>query len=119
MDKKELMKSLGITAVQAEELMTADSNIDRMSKVSDINGDLTPIQAQASKKARSSARKRTSYKFDSNKEKKENEPKREIIAALVAAVGEVDNIEVINPEREFVFTKSGTRYRVTLSLPRS
>lgn len=120
MDKSILMKNLRLTAEQAQELLDSDKAVDKMNKVAEINGDLTPAQQAAAKKARSAERKRTTYKFDtSNREKKVNEPKKELIAALVAAVGETEAISVINEEREFTFTKGGVKYKVTLSCPRS
>ena len=30
----------------------------------------------------------------------------------------VENFEIINPEREFIFHKDGTKYKVTLACPR-
>lgn len=120
MDKEILMKNLGITAEQAEQLMEEDKAVDKMSRVSDINGDLTADQIQASKKARSAERKRGTYNFKtSTKEKKVNEPKKELIAALVKAVGEAEDINVVNDEREFTFVKGGVKYKIVLSCPRS
>lgn len=31
----------------------------------------------------------------------------------------VEDFEIINPEREFIFHKDGTKYKVTLACPRS
>lgn len=118
MDKNILMKNLGLSREQAEELIAADKEVDRMTKISDINSDLTPEQAKVAKKARAAERKRTAYKFDTKREKKINEPKKEIISSLIAALGEVDNLNVINDEREFTFTKDGKNYRITLACPR-
>lgn len=120
MDKKILMKNLGITADQAKELMAADNAVDKMNRVADINSDLTPEQIKAAKKARSAGRKRTTYKFDTSKrEKKINEPKKEIIADLIGGLGPVENINITNNEREFTFVKDGIKYKVVLSVPRS
>ena len=85
--------------------------------------DFTEEQEKASKKARSAGRKpkTTVYKFDTTKRKKpENKNKSDLISVITGALTEhgAENLELINPEREFTFTMDGTKYKIVLSLPR-
>ena len=85
---------------------------------------LTKEQEKNSKKARSTGTKTpTVYKF-TQRERKPNDDKREIMEKLKMGItllaGEPvsTTIEVTNPEREMEFTFHGKKYRVTLSAPR-
>jgi hypothetical protein len=83
--------------------------------------DLTPEQqvvakemAQADRKKETTPRKR---------ERKPDENKRLLINALVdclleASPDEMEDVSIINPEREIEFRYCGERYRLTLSKPR-
>lgn len=83
--------------------------------------DLTPEQqavakemAQADRKKETAPRKR---------ERKPDENKRLLINALVdclleASPDEMEDVSIINPEREIEFRYCGERYRLTLSKPR-
>lgn len=83
--------------------------------------DLTPEQqavakemAQADRKKETTPRKR---------ERKPDENKRLLINALVdclleASPDEMEDVSIINPEREIEFRYCGDRYRLTLSKPR-
>ena len=63
-----------------------------------------------------------------NRERKPNDDKRFLIDALVWAVttdieqaGDnvlATDVEIVNTEREFLFTYNGTKYKVVLSVPR-
>lgn len=114
---------LGITREEAVQLIADDEAIDRMTKTSDIEGDLTEEQRKSAKKARQADRKKTTvYKFDTTKrEKKVNNAKKNLIEVLRTAVEEngATGIDVTNDEREFIFFKEGVKYKVTMSCPRS
>ena len=83
--------------------------------------DLTPEQqavakemAQADRKKETTPRKR---------ERKSDENKRLLINALVdclleASPDEMEDVSILNPEREIEFRYCGERYRLTLSKPR-
>lgn len=116
-----LMKNLGITENQAKELADFDSAVDKMKSVKEINIDLNVEQAAIAKKARSAERKRTPvYKFDTSKrEKKINEPKREIVAAIVNALENMGEVQIINEEREVIVIKDGVKFKLILSQPRT
>lgn len=119
MDKNDLMKNLGITAAQADELLAADKKIDKMNRASEINSDLSEAQIKLAKKARSAERKRTTYKFNSNREKKINQEKKDIIIDIISSLGDVESLNVINDEREIEFVKNSVKYKILLSCPRN
>ena len=113
------MNLLKITRDEAIQLIEDDKRIDKGEKLFS----LTPEQEKASKKARSAGRKpkTTVYKFDTTKRKKpENKNKSDLISVITGALTEhgAENLELINPEREFTFTMDGTKYKIVLSLPR-
>ena len=113
------MNLLKISREKAIQLIEDDKRIDKGEKLFS----LTPEQEKASKKARSAGRKpkTTVYKFDTTKRKKsENKNKSDLISVITGALTEygAENLELINPEREFTFTMDGTKYKIVLSLPR-
>ena len=113
------MNLLKISREEAIQLIEDDKRIDKGEKLFS----LTPEQEKASKKARSAGRKpkTTVYKFDTTKRKKpENKNKSDLISVITGTLTEhgAENLELINPEREFTFTMDGTKYKIVLSLPR-
>ena len=113
------MNLLKISREEAIQLIEDDKRIDKGEKLFS----LTPEQEKTSKKARSAGRKpkTTVYKFDTTKRKKpENKNKSDLISVITSALTEygAENLELINPEREFTFTMDGTKYKIVLSLPR-
>ena len=113
------MNLLKISREEAIQLIEDDKRIDKGEKLFR----LTPDQEKTSKKARSAGRKpkTTVYKFDTTKRKKpENKNKSDLISVITSALTEygAENLELINPEREFTFTMDGTKYKIVLSLPR-
>lgn len=125
MNKEEMiakhMNVLGITREEAIQLIADDEEIDRMTRTSDIDGDLTAEQRKSAKKARQADRKPTVYKFDTTKRKRaENTGKRFLIDEIKKCLENAgaDNLEVTNPEREIVFMSEGTKYKIVLSAPR-
>ena len=107
-----LMKSLGISREEAIELMEEDKRIDRGEKLYELDPEL---QAGA-KKARQADRKKTDVK----RERKPKPEKEEICSAMMDGLRElgVEQFEILNAEREFIFHKDGVRYKVILSCPR-
>lgn len=125
MNKEEMivkhMNALGITREEAIQLIADDEEIDRMTRTSDIDGDLTAEQRKSAKKARQADRKPTVYKFDTTKRKRaENTGKRFLIDEIKKCLENAgaDNLEVTNPEREIIFMSEGTKYKIVLSAPR-
>ena len=73
---------------------------------------------QASKTARQADRTPTVYNFQKRERKVDND-KREIIQTLDDALCDlVDDVEVVNPEREILFTYNDKKYKIVLSAPR-
>lgn len=101
---------------EAAEILAYDKAIDHGEKTPH---DLTPAQNKVAQSyARTGTRKPTVYKF-TTRERKPNEPKREIIQVLVDALTPIcDNMEVTNAERQLDFDFHGVKYRVVLSAPR-
>ena len=122
MNKEEMiakhMNVLGITREEAIQLIADDEEIDRMTRTSDIDGDLTAEQRKSAKKARQADRKPTVYKFDTTKRKRaENTGKRFLIDEIKKCLENAgaDSLEVTNPEREITFMSEGTKYKIVLS----
>lgn len=108
---------------EAAEILAYDKAVDHGEQTPH---DLTPAQNKVAQSyARTGTRKPTVYKL-TPRERKPNEPKREIIQVLedtlhnwADAVGrEVDNITITNPERQIDFEFRGIKYRIVLSAPR-
>lgn len=116
MGQLENLMKLGMTKAEAEEVISADRKIDKGEK---MDFDLTKEQIKATREYRQAERKPTVYNFN-KRERKPNEPKRELIEILRKAVegsGATD-IEVTNIERQIDFKVDGVRYRIILSAPR-
>jgi hypothetical protein len=109
------MKLLDITREEAIQLIEDDKEIDRGTKMFDLDPELE----KAAKKARQADRKANSAPV--KREKKAKPEKQEICCAMMDGLKllGVDDFTINNPEREFVFMHNGTKYKVTLACPRS
>ena len=110
---QKLMKSLNISREEAIELMEDDKEIDRGAKLFELPDELKA----GAKKARQADHKKTEVK----RERKPKPEKAEICSAMMDGLLElgVENFDVTNAEREFIFHHNGTKYKVTLACPRS
>ena len=114
------MRKCGMTEDEILDVLTADREIDRGAKLFELDEEL---QAGA-KKARRADRTDT----PKPRERKPNDDRRFLINALVWAMttdieqaGDnvlATDVEIVNPEREFLFTYNGIKYKVVLSAPR-
>ena len=114
------MRKAGFTDEEILDVLNADREIDRGAKLFELDSELEA----GAKKARRADRTDT----PKPRERKPNEDKRFLIDALVWAVttdieqaGDnvlATDVEIINPEREFLFTYNGIKYKVVLSAPR-
>ena len=111
-----IMANLKCTEEEAAEIMAYDKAVDKGEKTPH---DLTPAQNKVAQSyARTGTRKPTVYKFE-KKERKPNEPKRELIEMFAAVLTENSiNHAIMNPERQIDFTFNGVKYRIVLSAPR-
>ena len=117
MDKQveKLMKALDITEAEALEVIETDKAIDKGADPFP----LTQEQKKAVRKATQADRKPTVYNF-SKRERKADEDKATLVNALFTAILPMcETYEVVNSEREFLFTYNGKKYKVVLSTPRS
>lgn len=110
-----LMKNLGITESEAIEVLKADRQIDKGEKLFE----LTAEQSKASKQARIVPRTPTAYNFTKRERKADND-KRELIDLLVESLTpRVNNLDVVNAERELTFIYNDRKFKIVLSAPRS
>ncbi len=118
----ERMRAQGYTEEEIEDMLKADREIDQ-------GADLFPLDPELEKGAKKARRAdRTDTPKKANRERKPNDDKRFLIDALVWAVttdieqaGDnvlATDVEIVNTEREFLFTYNGTKYKVVLSVPR-
>ena len=110
---QKLMKSLNISREEAIDLIEEDKRIDKGEKLYELDPELE----KGAKKARQADRKKTEVK----RERKPKPEKAEICSAMMEGLAElgVEDFNIINPEREFLFTHNGTKYKVTLACPRT
>jgi hypothetical protein len=109
-----LMKNLDLTEAEAIEVMEADKQIDKGAKLFE----LTEEQEKASKTARK-AGKGVEQKERKPREKKADDVKKDLIAEMVNGVKRVGgSVEIVNDEREFLFTYNDKKYKVVMSCPR-
>lgn len=110
---QKLMKSLNISREEAIDLIEEDKRIDKGEKLYELDPELE----KGAKRARQADRKKTEVK----RERKPKPEKAEICSAMMEGLAElgVADFNITNPEREFLFTHNGTKYKVTLACPRT
>jgi DNA-binding transcriptional MerR regulator len=111
------MRELGFSDEEIADVLESDKRIDKGEKLFELNAD----QKQAEKKMRQADRKPTVYDF-SKRERKANDSKRAIIAALAETARELADsgeVDITNIEREMLFVANGVKYKIVLSAPRS
>ena len=94
-------------------MLKCDREIDRGADLFPLDPELEPGAKKARRADRTDAPKKAV------RERKEDTDKRKIILLLASALGCVRTEDVINPEREFLFTWNGRKFKVTLSCPRN
>jgi hypothetical protein len=110
------MRKMGFTEEEIADVLKCDKEIDRGANLFPLDEE----QEKASKKARSVPRGVGVYKFSQPKRKADTD-KRDLInqfAEMVENVADGGVVEIINPEREFLFTYNGRKFKITLSAPR-
>jgi hypothetical protein len=116
------LRKLGLTDEEIADVLATDKEIDQGAKHFELAEELKP----GAKKARRADR--TDTPKPAHRERKPNEDKRFLLSALVwAMTTDIDqagdnvlatDVEITNPEREFLFTYNGIKYKVVLSVPR-
>ena len=108
------MRKAGFTEEEIADMLKCDKEIDRGANLFPLDPELEP----GAKKARRADRTDTPKK--AVRERKEDTDKQTLINALTGSLECLcDDIEIINPEREFLFTFGGRKFNVVLSAPRT
>lgn len=114
------LKNLGLTDKEVAKVLADDEKIDKGEKLFELPKELE----QGAKKARNAGNCK-GYTKPTNREKKVDEDKRELIYIIKNALTNplcgnlpVENLEIANPEREMTFTHNGKKYKIVLSCPR-
>lgn len=108
------MRKLGMSDEEIADVLKSDAEIDHGAKHFELSNE----QKQAEKKARATGGKTTVYKLEKRERKADND-KRFLIDSLMDAVkGFAQNVNLINPEREFEFLYNEKRYKIVMSMPR-
>lgn len=116
----EALKKLGLSDEEVAEVLEADNEIDHGAKLFD----LPPEKEAVSKEARKFGVRKapTVYKLDNTngkRSRKENATKAGIIAEIVTFFTEnsqfsIENLEILNKERQIGFNIGTERYEITL-----
>ena len=107
---------IGCTEEEIADVLKCDKEIDRGAKMFELAEDL---QAGAKKARRAD---RTDTPKPAVRERKEDTDKAILLEQLANAIGATPinaKCEIINPEREFLFTYNGRKFKVVLSAPRT
>ena len=112
-----IMESLDCDEETAKDVLNCDKRIDKGEKLFE----LTAEQKKAEKEARNFGNCNI-YTKPQKKEKQADIDKRkiiELIAEMTENVADTGAVEVINPEREIIFTLNGRKFKIVLSCPRT
>ena len=109
------MKTLDISREEAIQLIADDKAIDKGANMFNLDPELE----KGAKKARQASRKHNST--TTKKEHKPKPEKEEICSAMMNGLKSlgVEEFNISNPEREFIFFHKDVKYKVTLACPRS
>lgn len=118
--QKEAFRKCGIPEADWASIEATDKEIDRGAKLFELPDELKA----GAKKARQADRKPAERR---PREKKEDKDKQELISCFTESLADlrccvgfdITDLTVTNPEREFLFTMNGKKYKVVLSCPRS
>lgn len=113
---KHHMKTLDIPEAEAIQLVMDDKAIDKGEKLFELSAEQKKV---AKKYAATGTKKRTVYKFDTTKKKKENPIKQKIIAEIERFLNEnseisAENVQITNVERQIFFQIGSNDYELTL-----
>ena len=110
-----LMKNLDISREEALEVIQADKEIDKGKDLFKLDTE----QEKASREARQVSKGHHETKERKPREKKVDDVKKDLIAEMVLGIQKVGgSVEIVNDEREFLFTYNDKKYKVVMSCPR-
>lgn len=114
------MKSLDITREEALGLMEEDKEVDRMTKMSDIDNDISEEQKKAKKKYSNVKKGVNAYGKTTTRELKPDENKRLIISTIAKTLEEngFENVEVTNIQKYITFKIGSEVFEIDLKRKR-
>ena len=115
--KKIALMNLGMSAEEAEEVLTADDEIDKGKKLFELSAE----GKEAEKKYKNCGVRtvKSPYGQKVQKEKKVDTDKRFLVDILIDTIEQnCGKVEIINAEREFEFKYNDRKFKITLSAPR-
>lgn len=113
--KAEAIRQMNILKCSYEEAYQIVLDDEAVDRGEPLPWDLTPEQLKESKKVRQADRAKPKEKV--KRERKVNENKQIIIADLLNFFQEneeIENVEVLNTERQIAFSLGGKKYELTL-----
>lgn len=111
-----MMKALNLTREEAEQCVRDDDIIDK-GGTCDWEVPMTAEQKKMIRQLHSTDRKVGTQKV--KREKKVDDNKKALIATISNALADVEDLVIVNDEREITFTFNGTAYKIVLSAPRA
>ena len=111
--KEKLMRLLGCSEAEADDIIASDKAIDKGEKV---DFDLTPEQQREVKKYRAVGTRKTDRTQPSERKRKENPTKATVIAEIAQFLEEngYEMVEITNKERQIAFKVGENAYEFTL-----
>lgn len=111
--KEKLMRLLGCSEAEADDIIASDKAIDKGEKV---DFDLTPEQQREVKKYRAVGTRKTDKTQPSERKRKENPTKATVIAEIARFLSEngYESVEITNKERQIAFKVGENAYEFTL-----
>lgn len=111
--KEKLMRLLGCSEAEADDIIASDKAIDKGEKV---DFDLTPEQQKEVKKYRAVGTRKTDKTQPSERKRKENPTKATVIAEIAQFLSEngYEMVEITNKERQIAFKVGENSYEFTL-----
>lgn len=109
------MRKIGLTDAEILSILATDKEIDQGAKLFELDAELE----QGAKKARRADR--TDTPKQTKRERKEDADKGILLEQLANAISASPinaKVEIVNAEREFLFTYHGRKFKVVLSAPR-
>jgi len=117
--KEKLMRILNVSEEEAEKIIADDKAIDRGEKLFELTDEQKKVAKKMSNFDSKNRKKPMVLDLKQPKNRKENATKGGIIAELVTFFSEnsqfsVENLEILNKERQFTFKIGDETYEITL-----
>lgn len=119
------MRKAGFTEEEITDMLKCDKEIDRGANLFPLDPELEPGAKKARRADRTDTPKKAERKREPNPDRirlvefLKNALENEICLSVTDTDYIGTTVEIVNPEREFLFTYNGTKYKVVLSAPRT